>query len=154
MSYGEADLLSSTDKAFIRDLFPSGGIYASLLSAEAQNVIGKVGAQTKGVEKMLRRVGFRYAERIDPFDGGPHFIAAADDVTLLHAARVVRIGRAAGVRPTGRALLGRDLARAPYFHAVPCDVQTLDDTQVAVSSEVQAQLGLAENDVAYVLPLG
>jgi hypothetical protein len=32
-------------------------------------------------------------------------------------------------------------------------VQTLDETHVAVASEVQAQLGLAENDVAYVLPL-
>jgi len=42
-------------------------------------VIGKVGAQTKGVEKMLRRVGFRYAERIDPFDGGPHFFAGVDE---------------------------------------------------------------------------
>ena len=153
MSYGEADLLSSSDKAFIRDLFPSGGIYASLLSTEAQSVIGKVGAQTKGVEKMLRRVGFRYAERIDPFDGGPHFLAAADEVTLLRNARVARIGRAAGVRPDARCLLARDLTEAPYFRAVPCDVQTLDETHVAVASEVQAQLGLAENDVAYVLPL-
>jgi len=154
MSYGEADLLSSTDKSFIRDLFPSGSIYASLLSPEAQNVIGKVGAQTKGVEKMLRRIGFRYAERIDPFDGGPHFLAAADEVTLIQKARRVRIGRAAGARPAARFLLARDLAEAPYFRAVPCDVQTLDETHVAVTSEVQAHLDLAENDTAYVLPLG
>jgi arginine N-succinyltransferase len=154
MSYGEADLLSSTDKSFIRDLFPSGSIYASLLSPEAQNVIGKVGAQTKGVEKMLRRIGFRYAERIDPFDGGPHFLAPADDVTLIQKARRVRIGRAAGARPAARFLLARDLPQAPYFRAVPCDVQTLDETHVAVTSEVQAHLDLAENDTAYVLPLG
>jgi arginine N-succinyltransferase len=153
MSYAEADLLSSIDKSFIRDLFPSGSIYASLLSSDAQSVIGKVGAQTKGVEKMLRRIGFRYAERIDPFDGGPHFLAAADEVTLIRNARVVRIGRAAGMRPDARCLLARDLTEAPYFRAVPCDVQTLDETHVAVASEVQAQLGLAENDVAYVLPL-
>src|SRR6478752_7530137 len=150
----QSDLLSSTDKSFIRDLFPSGGIYATLLSTEAQSVIGKVGAQTKGVEKMLRRVGFRYAERIDPFDGGPHFVAACEDVTLLRNARKVRIGRAAGVRPAARALLGRDLAGPPYFRAVPCDVQALGDSHVAVSSEVQAQLDLADDDPAYVLPLG
>jgi arginine N-succinyltransferase len=154
MSYGEADLLSSSDKSFIRDLFPNGSIYASLLSSEAQNVIGKVGAQTKGVEKMLRRIGFRYAERIDPFDGGPHFLAAADDVTLIRNARLVRIGRAAGVRPAARCLVARDLSEAPYFRAVACDVQTLDATHVAVASEVQAQLGLADDDAAYVLPLG
>jgi arginine N-succinyltransferase len=153
MSYGEADLLSSSDKSFIRDLFPNGSIYASLLSTDAQNVIGKVGAQTKGVEKMLRRIGFRYAERIDPFDGGPHFLAAADDVTLIRNARVVRIGQAAGVRPAARCLVARDLTDAPYFRAVPCDVQTLDENHVAVASEVQAHLGLAQNDDAYVLPL-
>jgi arginine N-succinyltransferase len=154
MSYAEADLLSSSDKSFIRDLFPSGSIYASLLSLEAQAVIGKVGAQTKGVEKMLRRVGFRYAERIDPFDGGPHFLAVADEVTLVQKACSVRIGRAAGARPAARSLLARDLAHAPYFQAVPCDVQTLGDAQVAVTSEVQAHLDLAEDDAVYVLPLG
>jgi len=154
MSYGEADLLSSTDKSFIRDLFPNGSIYATLLSPEAQSVIGKVGAQTKGVEKMLRRIGFRYAERIDPFDGGPHFLAAADEISLLQQTRRVRIARAAGARPKARSLLARDLAGAPYFHAVSCDVQPLDQTHVAVASEVQAHLGLAEGDEAYVLPLG
>jgi len=154
MSYGEADLLSSTDKSFIRDLFPSGSIYATLLSPEAQNVIGKVGAQTKGVEKMLRRIGFRYAERIDPFDGGPHFLAAADEVSLIQKTRRVRIARAAGARPPARSLLARDIAETPYFRAVPCDVQALDETHVAVASEVQAHLGLAEGDEAFVLPLG
>lgn len=91
MSYAEADLLSSTDKTFIRDLFPSGDIYATLLSPEARAVIGKVGAQTRGVEKILRRIGFRYAERIDPFDGGPHFVAQADEVSLIREARERRI---------------------------------------------------------------
>lgn len=154
MSYREADLLSSIDKSFVRDLFPNGGIYASLLSAEAQAVIGKVGAQTRGVEKMLRRVGFRYAERIDPFDGGPHFLAAVDEVSLIRSARNVRIGRAAGARPAARALLARDIPETPYFRAVACDVQMLDETLVAVTSEVQAHLNLADNDAAYVLPLG
>jgi arginine N-succinyltransferase len=154
MSYGEADLLSSSDKSFIRDLFPSGSIYASLLSPEAQAVIGKVGAQTKGVEKMLRRIGFRYAERIDPFDGGPHFLAPADEVTLIERARRVRIASAAGARPEARALLARDLDESPYFRAVACDVQDLGEAQIAVSSEVRAHLNLAEGDLAYVLPLG
>jgi hypothetical protein len=66
----------------------------------------------------------------------------------------VRIGSAAGVRPAARSLLARDLTEPPYFRALPCDVQTLDETHVAVTTEVQAQLGLAENDAAYVLPLG
>jgi len=65
----------------------------------------------------------------------------------------MRIGRAAGARPAARALLARDLAVSPFFRAVACDVQTLDETHVAVSSEVRAQLDLADDDLAYVLPL-
>ena len=56
-----------------------------------QGLIGQVGPETKGVEKMLRRIGFEYAERIDPFDGGPHFIAKTDDITLVQASQMARV---------------------------------------------------------------
>ncbi|HEY4106907.1 MAG TPA: arginine N-succinyltransferase [Polyangiaceae bacterium] len=153
MSYAEADLLSSTDKSFIRDLFPSGSIYASLLSPEAQSVIGKVGAQTKGVEKMLRRIGFRYAERIDPFDGGPHFLAAADEISLIQKTRRVELANASGKGSKVRALVARDLSEAPYFRAVPCEIERIDESRVAIAAEVQTALGLGEHDIAHVLPL-
>ena len=68
-------------------------------------VIGKVGPQTRGVEKMLRRIGFRYAERVDPFDGGPHFTAPTDEVLLVqrtHEARVVGTKRLREVVADGR----------------------------------------------------
>ena len=48
MTYAEADRLSKKNKEFIKGLFPEGAIYASLLPQEAQDVIGKVGAQTRG----------------------------------------------------------------------------------------------------------
>src|SRR5687768_12974091 len=97
MSYSEADRLSKSNKEFIRGLFPEGIIYASLLSERAQAVIGQVGEQTRGVEKLLRRIGFRYAERVDPFDGGPHFVARTDDVTLIRGARRVELAQAPGI---------------------------------------------------------
>jgi arginine N-succinyltransferase len=84
LSYMEADKLSKKNKEFIKGLFPEGDVYASVLPRDAQKVIGEVGPQTKGVEKLLERIGFRYCERVDPFDGGPHFLAATDDVTLVH----------------------------------------------------------------------
>src|SRR6185369_15099157 len=91
LTYAEADKLSRRNKEFIRGLFPEGTIYASLLPKQAQDVIGKVGAQTRGVEKLLRRIGFRYAERVDPFDGGPHFTALKDEVTLVQQTQHLRI---------------------------------------------------------------
>jgi GAF domain-containing protein len=72
----EADRLSKRNKEFIKSLFPAGDVYASLLPQDAQDVIGKVGRETRGVEKMLRRIGehrrdpvLQRAHRIDPFDG-------------------------------------------------------------------------------------
>ena len=154
MSYAEADRLSSTDKTFIRDLFPSGDIYASLLSPEAQSVIGKVGAQTRGVEKMLRRVGFRYAERIDPFDGGPHFVAGVDDVSLIQETRERRLcDLKAPSAGSPRALVGRDEGKPPYFRAVACAVELGADDALIVEEDAAARLGAKVGDRLIVLPL-
>lgn len=80
LTYLEADRISKTNKEFIKGLFPSGLIYASLFDDEAQRVIGEVGPATEGVKKMLTAIGFSPVGRIDPFDGGPHFEADAKDL--------------------------------------------------------------------------
>jgi arginine N-succinyltransferase len=116
MTYREADRLSKGNKEFIRGLFPSD-VYATLLSDEAQTVIGKVGQQTLGVEKMLRRIGFRYAERVDPFDGGPHFIAPTDDVVLVRGSSELAVESVGGSLPPAALLVGRQTPDPPYFLA-------------------------------------
>ena len=40
---------------------------------------------------MLTRIGFRYDERIDPFDGGPHYSAATRDVEPIRRYRRARL---------------------------------------------------------------
>ena len=91
LTYQEADRLSKHNKEFIRTLFPHGLIYISLLPKPVQEVIGQVGAQTRGVEKMLAKIGFRYQHRIDPFDGGPHYGAPTDQITLVRETRRGRV---------------------------------------------------------------
>jgi len=152
MSYAEADLLSSENKSFIRDLFPSGNVYASLLSPEARAVIGKVGAQTKGVEKMLRRVGFRYAKRIDPFDGGPHFIAPLDEISLIRDTVPLPLVTGTPSPSAARALVGRSFATAPFFRAVAVEVE-MSATAVTLTAEAAAALDAKDGDVLHVLPL-
>ncbi len=155
MSYAEADLRSSEDKTFIRDLFPRGEVYASLLSQDAQGVIGKVGAQTRGVERMLRRIGFRYAERIDPFDGGPHFVANADEVSLIQHTRQVTFAGvlAEDVAATGpRVLLARELQAPPYFRAVACRVAE-SDGQLRLAAGFAELLGVSPGESLRLLPL-
>src|SRR5499427_1267297 len=120
LTYQEADRLSQDNKEFIRSLFPQDPLYATLLPAHVQDLIGQVGPETKAVEKVLREVGFSYAHRIDPFDGGPHFHARTDDITLVRGTRAARVSGAvpsagaAGVP----AIVARERAEAPHFVAV------------------------------------
>jgi arginine N-succinyltransferase len=145
LSYREADQLSKSNKEFVRGLFPDE-IYANLLSDKAQRAIGEVGPETRGVEKMLRRIGFQYAERVDPFDGGPHFICATDRVSLIQQVRSrpvaansseprlesaavssARAGSTVAGSTAERALLGRTFDGPPYFRAVPVFGERLEN---------------------------
>jgi arginine N-succinyltransferase len=87
LTYQEADKLSHTNKEFIISLFPQTPLYATLLPLEVRTLIGEVGEETKGVRRMLEAIGFEYSRRIDPFDGGPHFEAGTDEITLVRDAR-------------------------------------------------------------------
>lgn len=153
LTYSEADRLSKRNKEFISGLFPQGEIYATLLPPRAQAVIGAVGNQTRGVEKILRRVGFRYAERVDPFDGGPHFIARTDDVSLVRAVRRVELVHDAALRPAERFLVARRCPEAPYFAAFALHGEYRDARTLAVSQEAQAYFAALSEGSTWALPL-
>ncbi len=87
LDYLEADRLSRENNEFMQSLFPPGFIYTSLMPEEVQSVIGSVGDGTKGVAKMLRSIGFAFNNHIDPFDGGPHFEAKTENITLVDRAQ-------------------------------------------------------------------
>lgn len=155
MSYAEADLLSKKNKEFIKGLFPEGVIYATLLSKEAQAAIGKVGAQTKGVEKLLRRIGFRYAHRVDPFDGGPHFAAAMDEILpvseTLRTTRWIPLREGEGTR---KGLVAIEMPDAPFFRAVPGDIFLPYDADepIEIPADTVQHLGLTQGQEIIVCP--
>jgi len=155
LSYAEADFLSKKNKEFIKSLFPEGVVYASLLPAAARGVIGKVGPQTRGVEKLLQRIGFRYANRIDPFDGGPHFTAKADDITLVSRTtrrRVAEIAETA--QPSrGRSLCARELAVSPFIRVVATSLQDLPGDTLSIPPDAAAHLGVGVGDEVISLSL-
>jgi arginine N-succinyltransferase len=159
LTYQEADALSRQNKEFIRALFPQDPLYATLLPAEVQALIGQVGPETKGIERILRSVGFEYAQRIDPFDGGPHFHARTDDITLVRQTRRARVTTAvSGHSDEARLLVARD--RPPSFLAARVDAGAFvtratvapDVDTVTLPTDTMASLSLAEGDeVAYLL---
>jgi arginine N-succinyltransferase len=154
MSYADADLLSKKNKEFIKSLFPDGGIYASVLSAGAQAVIGKTGAQTRGVEKLLRRIGFRYANRVDPFDGGPHYAARLDEIALVQDTRRAKADRPVTPAATDKkALVAVEYPEAPYFRAVMTTIREEGPRGVALANDAWEVLNVHHSSPLLILPI-
>jgi arginine N-succinyltransferase len=152
LSYQDADRLSKDNKEFIRTLFPQGLMYTCMMPKNVQSIIGQVGPQTRGVEKMLRRIGFDYQNRIDPFDGGPHFGAVTADVTLVKGtkpAKVVAVDAADDGRPWG--IVAAEHDRAPHFVAVGSRFRSGSGNEIGLTDAVRTALGVQPGDeVAYV----
>jgi arginine N-succinyltransferase len=149
LSYREADRLSKRNKEFIRGLFPDE-VYATLLSEQAQQLIGAVGAQSRGVETLLRRIGFRYAERVDPFDGGPHFLAKTDEISLVRGARAVEV-QELGEGGTPAWLVAVQASGPPYFRATVGSQALAGGVRLA--PQAAASLGVGLGDRMLALPL-
>jgi len=165
MDYWEADRLCQQDKEFIFSLFPEGKIYATFLSAEARNSIGKVGKETEPVFHMLNKIGFRYHRQVDPFDGGPHLWADTDEIVPVKRCRKFRFAGAADVAQGG-AYEGAPVAglicparqepgqfRAVHVTAVAHqgDLRVVEGPDVTVT-EVSKILKLVEGDEVAFMP--
>ncbi|MGD9690808.1 MAG: arginine N-succinyltransferase [Phycisphaerales bacterium] len=114
LTFDEADRFCQTSKEFILALFPHEDIYLSLLPPEARNVVGSVGTETAPARRMLERLGFKYYDRVDPFDAGPHLEADMDALAPVAGTRRLRFGEPAS---------GRRAARL----STPAIVSTLDE---------------------------
>lgn len=90
LSFREADKLSMKDKEFIDALFPPTPLYTCMLPPEVQAAIGKVRPETEGAVHMLEKIGLRFLQHIDPFDGGPFYGARVEEITLVQEFRRYR----------------------------------------------------------------
>ena len=153
LTYQEADLLSKDNKEFINALFPDDPIHTELLPDAVRRNIGVVGPETRGVEKMLTRIGFRYANQIDPFDGGPHFTAATDDISIVRDAvkKSVRIVEDIDTERPWAILAVERAGEKPEFRATGARViPKLEDGSVGITAETQRRLGLAASDQVWM----
>jgi arginine N-succinyltransferase len=149
LTYQEADRMSKDNKEFIRTLFPSDPIHTELLPDDVHAIIGQVGPDTQAVERMLRRIGFEYADQIDPFDGGPHFVARTDEITLVRDARevvVTTVEHADGERPWAVLAVESPGAR-PAFRALGARVipmGAMGGTAIGIPDEARRRLGVED----------
>jgi len=91
LSYREADRLSTRDKEFIRTLFPDAPIYTLMLPEEIRSSIGEVGENARGALRILEQAGMRFLDQIDPFDGGPYYGCAVDELLPVKSCQTFRV---------------------------------------------------------------
>ncbi len=92
LSYTEADKFCQRSREFMTSLLPREPIYLSLLPPEARKLVAQVGPDTIPARKMLEDLGFRYIDRIDPFDGGPHLEALTDQIPIVRHTHTLTFG--------------------------------------------------------------
>jgi arginine N-succinyltransferase len=154
LTYQEADRLSKDNKEFIQSLFPDDPIHTELLPDDVRSVIGQVGEETRAVEKMLRRIGFDYAEQIDPFDGGPHFVAKTDDISIVREAREVEVrGEGGGTERKWAIAAVETPGQRPEFRAVGARVTPFADSgggAVGMSEQARRALGVDDGQKVWL----
>jgi arginine N-succinyltransferase len=152
LDYIEADKISRKNKEFIKELFPASDIYASLFTAKAQKLIGEVGPKTKGVQRMLERIGMRYLGHIDPFDGGPHYGANTSELTLVRRYRTATVAKENLEVEAEEFMVGQTRATpGNKFRAVRSAVR-FDDHIALLPKAVKDLLKLKAGDKVSVVP--
>jgi len=152
LDYQGADKLSRQSKEFIQALWPQTDVYATFFPDKVRRSIGKVGPQTEPVKRMLEKVGFKYAERIDPFDGGPHFEADVKDITVVQHYRRAKVADEPLERETEPFLVAVERATGKSrFRAVKTYGVLVDDA-VQLPSTTREVLGVATGDRVHVIP--
>ncbi|MCC6809539.1 MAG: arginine N-succinyltransferase [Deltaproteobacteria bacterium] len=156
LDYTEADHVSRKNKEFITSLFPHGEIHASLLPEHVQQLIGEVGPTTLGVKKMLVDIGFEYSHKIDPFDGGPHFEADVNNVTLLQQVKwvpFVAVDDEDAPQEISHLAAVSDPKGRHKFTAVGCAARFDLQGRAELPKSVIKALGVSARKKVYILPL-
>lgn len=92
LDFPTADYLTGIgQKVFIAELMPKYPIYVSLLSKQAQAVIGKVHEKTKPALALLQSEGFSNRGYVDIFDAGPTVEARVEHIRSVRNSRRLQV---------------------------------------------------------------
>lgn len=145
LPYQEADLISQRKKEFISSLFPEEDIYLALLDSRARVDLGRVGQETRAAQHLLESIGFEYLHEVDPFDGGPHYGADVDKITVVQNTREVKlVEQGDRAQFAGGALVGT--RRDGEFRAVWSAIEKRGDGSVALPAPAMNSLQVSEGE--------
>jgi arginine N-succinyltransferase len=150
MPYQEADQLSGKNNGFIQSLFPEEDIYLTLLDSKARMVLGRVGEETQGALHMLNRIGFKYKEEVDPFDGGPHLGCPTTECTIIKNLKKYKLMKKDNAQFDKHGLIG--LSRDGSYLGSACPY-IIEGSTIAVPEKTRTLLNLSEGENIYLASL-
>ena len=148
------ETLRKTDEAgaklmigFNRRFDPHFSALRKRLSAGA---IGEVGEDTRGALRILEQAGLRYLNQIDPFDGGPYYGCAVNEIVPVRSCSSYRAS--AGPPPGGAArfLIARQDARG--YRALVSTAE-MRKGQIILAPRIFEILKIHEGDQVDCVPL-
>jgi arginine N-succinyltransferase len=152
VEYTEAEhIVGMGNKAFIAELMPPHPIYAVLLPREAQEVMGKVHAQTAPALHLLQQEGFRYQGYIDIFDGGPTVEAPREEIRSIKRSRAFKVVIAETPGGGVPCLVANTSLQG--FRCIYVEQLYVEDKKVALPAAAAAALKVQEDDTVQVTAL-
>jgi arginine N-succinyltransferase len=145
VDFPTADYLTGIgQKVFIAELMPKYPIYVSLLSKEAQAVIGKVHEKTRPALQLLQSEGFSTSGYVDIFDAGPTVEAKLEHIRSARNSRrlQVRIAPVSGGQPYLVCNTALENFRAGWTHLHLLETEQ----EVSLTAEFAAALQVQEGD--------
>ncbi len=152
LPYEEADRLSRTNKEFIKSLFPEDKIYMTLLESSARLVVGEVGQETRPARALMEKLGFKYKEAIDPFDGGPHLGVLVDEAKPIKAFRKLKLSVKTKLSSQNQMYLVGGISGDEGFRARLCFPEILED-EIFISEESNKLLGFVTGQEVFMIPV-
>lgn len=141
LSYDEADRFCQYSREFMTSLLPAGDIHLSLLPPEVRSQIGQVGQETIPARKMLEKLGFKYENFVDPFDGGPYLFADTDKISVVRDTRkLVMAEPSPASKVKGHGIVSV-LHKDGEFSAVQTPYRILDGGRISVPADAFDALG-------------
>lgn len=138
LDFPTADYLTGIGKKeFIAELMPKYPIYVSLLSTEAQKVIGKVHPHTVPALRLLENEGFVSRGYVDIFDAGPTVEAELNTIKTVRNSLRLSV-QVSAVQGTTKAMICN--TKVKDFRAVqmPVDINQIDNIAIIDQQTAEA----------------
>jgi len=147
MDFPTADYLTGIgQKQFIAELMPKYPIYVSLLSKQAQAVIGQVHEKTKPALQLLEQEGFSCRGYVDIFDAGPTVEANLKHIRSAQASRKMQIKVTDEIEDSQQSFFVINTKVQDFRGVCTPLVIDVDNENATIGQQAADALGLSDGD--------